>query len=270
MQEFTFKLSNFHSRCQLEIVKKITEEEYFQKGLDCMASGKSAERQSRGNDPGHLPLKKPLWQKKKEAKMEAAAIRMEEEEEKTETPSTLPRGQASFYSSRASASANMTIDSSRPGAHLLNSHREGEHQVSVDPFIGIKLKPHQVEGVRFMYRNITKNLRQTSRSNLPDSNEIQGCILADEMGLGKTVQTIALMWTCLKQSPVSKTSPLVRKCVVVCPSSLVFNWQNECRHWLGDQRLQTLAVVKGGKSASDTVDEFVLGAVKPVHKCNLS
>jgi len=91
---------------------------------------------------------------------------------------------------------------------------------------------------------------------------VQGCILADEMGLG--IQTVALMWTVLKQSPVSSTFPLVRKCVVVCPSSLVFNWQAEIKRWLGDQRLQCLAVLKGGKGAADIVEEFCQGNVKPV------
>jgi hypothetical protein len=32
--------------------------------------------------------------------------------------------------------------------------------------------------------------------------------------------------------------------VVVCPSSLVFNWQAEIKRWLGDQRLQCLAAPK--------------------------
>ena len=248
-------------RIQLEIVKCISEEEYLKKGMDCMASSKVTVRPLSSNI---LPLKKPLWAKKREAKM--AEAHDAEAEENACTPNTLPRGQAPAHASRAGG-VNMCIDPSREGAYLLNGHKEAEHQVCVDPFIGIKLKPHQVEGVKFMYGNLTKNLEQPSKSRLSDSNEVQGCILADEMGLGKTIQTIALMWTVLKQSPVSKTSPLVRKCVVVCPSSLVFNWQNECKHWLGDQRLQTLAVVKGGKMAQDTVDEFVLGGVKPVLMC---
>jgi len=245
---------------QLEIVRSITEEQYMKKGLECMASSNSS---SGSVVKGCLPLKKPLWQKKKEAKIEAAAIQREEEEAAAATPSTLPRGQAPAHTSRAFATA-MTIDASRPGAHILNGERAGEHQVCLDPFLGIKLKPHQVEGVKFMYLNLTKDLERSCNGKQSDVGGIQGCILADEMGLGKTIQTIAVIWTMLKQSPLSKTVPIVRKCVVVCPSSLVFNWQKECKDWLGDQRLQTLAVLKGGKQASDTVDEFLLGAVKPV------
>lgn len=49
--------------------------------------------------------------------------------------------------------------------------------------------------------------------------ENYGCIMADEMGLGKTLQCITLMWTLLKQGP--DCVPIISKCVIVCPSSLV-------------------------------------------------
>ena len=49
--------------------------------------------------------------------------------------------------------------------------------VVIDPRLSKVLRPHQIEGVRFMYRCVT---------GLVDSNA-RGCIMADEMGLGKTV-----------------------------------------------------------------------------------
>lgn len=61
----------------------------------------------------------------------------------------------------------------------------------VDPHLSRQLRPHQREGVIFLYRCIM------------DFND-QGChgaILADEMGLGKTLQTISLIWTLLRQGP---------------------------------------------------------------------
>ena len=48
-----------------------------------------------------------------------------------------------------------------------------------------------------------------------------GGILADDMGLGKTLQTISLMLY-IKQSREEKSQFLV-----ICPSSLTINWQNE-------------------------------------------
>lgn len=61
--------------------------------------------------------------------------------------------------------------------------------------------------------------------------EGNGCILADDMGLGKTLQSIAVLWTLLKQGKV-KGQPAVRRAIVVCPTSLVKNWEAEIEKWL--------------------------------------
>lgn len=49
--------------------------------------------------------------------------------------------------------------------------------VVIDPRVGKVLRPHQVEGVKFLYRCVT---------GMTDESQF-GCIMADEMGLGKTV-----------------------------------------------------------------------------------
>jgi len=106
--------------------------------------------------------------------------------------------------------------------------------VVIDPKLAKILRPHQVEGVKFLYR---------CTAGLIDPRA-KGCIMADEMGLGKTLQCIALMWTLLKQSPRGKRT--IEKCIIVCPSSLVRNWANEIIKWLGEGVLTPLAV--DGKS----------------------
>uniref|UniRef100_A0A914XF18 DNA repair and recombination protein RAD54-like n=1 Tax=Plectus sambesii TaxID=2011161 RepID=A0A914XF18_9BILA len=73
--------------------------------------------------------------------------------------------------------------------------------------------------------------------------DMMGAILADDMGLGKSLQTITLIWTLLKQNAYGQR-PLVKRILLVCPCSLVQNWQNEFRKWLGDQRLKVLALTK--------------------------
>ncbi|KAK3076502.1 hypothetical protein LTS18_012834, partial [Coniosporium uncinatum] len=65
----------------------------------------------------------------------------------------------------------------------------------------------------------------------------EGAILADEMGLGKTLQTIALLWTLLKQNPIYEEPPVVKKAVIVCPVTLINNWRKEFRKWLGNERI---------------------------------
>lgn len=110
--------------------------------------------------------------------------------------------------------------------------------VVVDPVLSKVLRPHQREGVKFLWECVTSR-------RIPGSH---GCIMADEMGLGKTLQCITLMWTLLRQSPDCK--PEIDKAVVVSPSSLVKNWYNEVGKWLGG-RIQPLAIDGGSKDEID-------------------
>ncbi|ELK34622.1 PREDICTED: DNA repair and recombination protein RAD54-like [Myotis davidii] len=115
--------------------------------------------------------------------------------------------------------------------------------VVVDPILSKVLRPHQREGVKFLWDCVTSR-------RIPGSH---GCIMADEMGLGKTLQCITLMWTLLRQSPECK--PEIDKAVVVSPSSLVKNWYNEVGKWLGG-RIQPLAIDGGSK---DEIDQKLEG-----------
>ncbi|NWY42136.1 RAD54 protein, partial [Sylvia atricapilla] len=115
--------------------------------------------------------------------------------------------------------------------------------VVVDPVLSRVLRPHQREGVKFLWDCVTSR-------RIPGSH---GCIMADEMGLGKTLQCITLMWTLLRQSPDCK--PEIEKAVVVSPSSLVKNWYNEVEKWLGG-RIQPLAIDGGSK---DEIDRKLVG-----------
>ncbi|KAM4549394.1 DNA repair and recombination protein RAD54-like [Odontesthes bonariensis] len=110
--------------------------------------------------------------------------------------------------------------------------------VVVDPVLGKVLRPHQREGVKFLWECVTGR-------RIPGS---YGCIMADEMGLGKTLQCITLIWTLLRQSPDAK--PEIDKAIVVSPSSLVRNWYNEVGKWLGG-RISPVAIDGGSKDEID-------------------
>eukprot|EP00049_Salpingoeca_infusionum_P015532 m.303442 g.303442 ORF g.303442 m.303442 type:complete len:779 (+) comp15893_c0_seq5:229-2565(+) len=120
-------------------------------------------------------------------------------------------------------------------AEQANPEIRNKHPVHVvvDPIVGRKLRPHQVEGVQFLWNSVT--------GKQVDGHF--GCIMADEMGLGKTFQCVTLLWTLLRQG--SEAQPTVSRGIVVCPSSLVKNWYNEFFKWLG-QRVQPMAM-DGGK-----------------------
>ena len=74
--------------------------------------------------------------------------------------------------------------------------------------------------------------------------------MADEMGLGKTLQCVALAWTMLMQSP-QISPPLIKSVLIVCPGSLVKNWQAEYKKWLGG-RVQCCAISESGKENVET------------------
>ncbi|GES59517.1 DNA-dependent ATPase [Aspergillus terreus] len=123
-------------------------------------------------------------------------------------------------------------DPTQPGALVMprpSSVPKGKQVVDVvvDPVLVKHLRPHQREGVKFLYECVM---------GMRDFNG-EGAILADDMGLGKTLQTITLLWTLLKQNPVYESPPVVKKALIVCPVTLINNWRREFRKWLGNERI---------------------------------
>ncbi|XP_066034754.1 DNA repair and recombination protein RAD54B isoform X2 [Chamaea fasciata] len=113
--------------------------------------------------------------------------------------------------------------------------------VVVDPYIASNLRPHQKEGIIFLYECVM-GMRVSGRF---------GAILADEMGLGKTLQCIALVWTLLRQGPYG-CKPVLKRALVVTPGSLVKNWKKEFQKWLGSERIKVFTVDQDHK-----VEEFI-------------
>jgi DNA repair and recombination protein RAD54B len=123
-------------------------------------------------------------------------------------------------------------DPNAPGALVMKRPKDcpkGKQivDVVVDPFLTQHLRPHQREGIKFLYECVM---------GLRDFNG-QGAVLADEMGLGKTLQTIALLWTLLKQNPIHGSDGVVKKALIVCPVTLIVNWKKEFNKWLGNERI---------------------------------
>ncbi|KAI1966630.1 DNA-dependent ATPase protein rad54 [Ophidiomyces ophidiicola] len=127
-------------------------------------------------------------------------------------------------------------------AEILGIKRNVEERpkvpVVIDPRLAKVLRPHQVEGVKFLYRCTTGLMA-------PNAN---GCIMADEMGLGKTLQCITLLWTLLKQSSEAGKATL-QKAVIACPATLVGNWANELVKWLGKDAINPFVI--DGKASKE-------------------
>ncbi|KAM6117225.1 transcriptional regulator ATRX isoform 3-T3 [Pterocles gutturalis] len=95
-----------------------------------------------------------------------------------------------------------------------------EPLVQVHRRIVTRLKPHQVDGVQFMWDCCCESVKKTKTS--PGS----GCILAHCMGLGKTLQVVSFLHTVLLCDKLD-----FRTALVVCPLNTALNWLNEFEKW---------------------------------------
>jgi len=122
-----------------------------------------------------------------------------------------------------------------------------EH-VFVPPVLAKWLRPHQREGVQFMYDCVM------GLKGFPGA----GCILADDMGLGKTLQSVCLIWTLLQTGLTANKARSAKRVIVICPCSLVKNWDNEFVKWLGPGVVKTLALAESDrKTVEKNIDCFV-------------
>lgn len=125
------------------------------------------------------------------------------------------------------------------------------------------MRPHQREGVQFLFE-CAMGLR---------GFEGEGCILADDMGLGKTLMSITALYTLLNQGfptvnsegiPYQTSNSMkggrkesaVQKVMIVCPTSLIGNWDNELTKWLGDKKCATF-VVKSGQEPKKIIKAYL-------------
>jgi len=77
-------------------------------------------------------------------------------------------------------------------------------------------------------------------------------------GLGKTLQSVSLIYTLLKTGITANGAPTCKKIIVVCPCSLVKNWDNEFVKWLGKGAVKTLALAEADrKTVEKNIDCFV-------------
>ncbi|KAG2464016.1 ATRX regulator, partial [Polypterus senegalus] len=101
-----------------------------------------------------------------------------------------------------------------------------EDEKTKDPLVQVhrnmvtKLKPHQVDGVQFMWDCCCESVQKTKQY------QGSGCILAHCMGLGKTLQVVTFLHTVLLCEKLDFSTALV-----VCPLNTALNWLNEFEKW---------------------------------------
>ena len=128
--------------------------------------------------------------------------------------------QAGFLESTLRQHANWKVQA--PTAWRERAARQsGEAKLECPPLGNLEavLRPYQKHGVAWL-----QFLRQNGF----------GGILADEMGLGKTLQTLAFLRS------VRQAEPVAGPMLIVCPTSLVFNWLAEAKKFTPEIKVLAL------------------------------
>ncbi|KAI5079836.1 hypothetical protein GOP47_0005315 [Adiantum capillus-veneris] len=101
-----------------------------------------------------------------------------------------------------------------------------EEEVLIPTGLAKFLKPHQIEGVQFMWENCIESIKKVKAGD-PGN----GCIVAHSMGLGKTLQVIAFLYTVLKRKDLG-----LRTALIVTPVNVLHNWPDEFEKWKPAER----------------------------------
>ncbi|KAF9542407.1 hypothetical protein EC957_001983 [Mortierella hygrophila] len=118
---------------------------------------------------------------------------------------------------------------------LINpGHKKTERAVIIPSFLTVNLKPHQIDGLRFIWKNII----------MFDG----GCILAHSMGLGKTFQVVAFIYVLLTEIHSGNKD---------IPAKLQ-NWADEFEKWIPPQRRKDVLLYKFAPNNTSTKERIRL------------
>ncbi|KAF9148528.1 hypothetical protein BG015_009734 [Linnemannia schmuckeri] len=132
---------------------------------------------------------------------------------------------------------------------LINpGHKKTERAVIIPSFLTVNLKPHQIDGLRFMWKNIV----------MFDA----GCILAHSMGLGKTFQVVAFIYVLLTEiHSGNKDIPgklQGGRVLLLMPPIVLQNWADEFEKWIPPQHRNDVRVYKFASNNTNTKERIRL------------
>jgi superfamily II DNA or RNA helicase len=113
-------------------------------------------------------------------------------------------------------------DADRRASKLAELFPRGAEDTKLRRLLKVPLYPYQAEGALFAVR--------TGRA-----------LIGDDMGLGKTIQAIAATEILARHFGVSKV-------LVICPTSLKYQWQSEITRFSGRQGANAARVISGGRA----------------------
>src|SRR6202049_999843 len=113
-------------------------------------------------------------------------------------------------------------DADRRASKLEQLFPQGAVDRKLKALLKIPLYPYQAEGALFAVR-------------------VGRALIGDDMGLGKTIQAIAATEILARHFGVSKV-------LVICPTSLKYQWQSEIMRFSGRQDENAVRVINGGRA----------------------
>jgi superfamily II DNA or RNA helicase len=113
-------------------------------------------------------------------------------------------------------------DAERRAAKLEELFPEGAADAELAKLLKVPLYPYQAQGALFAVR-------------------VGRVLIGDDMGLGKTIQAIAATEILARHFGVSKV-------LVICPTSLKYQWQSEIARFSGRQGENAVRVINGGRA----------------------
>ena len=112
-------------------------------------------------------------------------------------------------SSYVSSSENDQLNPSNHRLILEIDKTTNEPIIEVTPTLVKQLKPHQRDGIRFLWNNVFESIDAIKNKK----HSGNGCILAHCMGLGKTLQVISFIHTIFNYEKITN----IKTCLVLCP-----------------------------------------------------
>lgn len=113
-------------------------------------------------------------------------------------------------------------DAKRRASMLERLFPRGAADPKLLSFLKVPLFPYQAEGALFAVR-------------------VGRALIGDDMGLGKTIQAIAATEILARHFGVSKV-------LVICPTSLKYQWQSEIARFAGREEKRAARVISGGRA----------------------
>lgn len=149
----------------------------------------------------------------------------------------------------------MYLDAALKNMNLLTVEKNKEFKAMVRNMKTIEDSDYEVSD---SLKNIMRSYQKNGFMWLKTLRENGfGGILADDMGLGKTLQVISLLVS--EKEDCEAGEKTIRRSLIVCPASLVYNWQKEVERFAPD--LETVLITGSAPERKEKIMQTTEGQV---------